>query len=128
MRALVLILMFSFPLLCNAGEIYKWRDKDGNIHYSDVEPAKQTAQRKVVKPKSTKALSPEEQAAKDKADKAAEKASACSVAQSRVKIITSTNNIQMDLNNDGKPESLTPEQYAQQTEILKAQANIQCAN
>ena len=69
MRALVLILMFSFPLMCNAGQVYKWRDNTGNIHYSDVEPTKLQAQRKVVKAKDAKPLTPEQQAAKDKADK-----------------------------------------------------------
>jgi len=84
MRALVFVLMLSLPLAGNAAEVYKWRDKDGNIHYSDVEPPKQTAQRKVVKNKNAKALTPAEQAAKDKPDKPPARQAACEGAKRNV--------------------------------------------
>ena len=129
MRALVLILMICFPLFGNAAEVYKWRDKAGNIHYSDVQPAKQTAQRKTVKNKIAKALSPEEQAAKDKADKLTAKTAACDGAKKNVVTISDAKitKISMDLNGDGKPEELTPEQRTAQTEIMKAAVTINCA-
>ena len=129
MRALVLMLMICFPLLGNAAEVYKWRDKNGNIHYSDVEPAKQSAQRKTVKNKTAKALTPEEQAAKAKADKAAAKTAACDSAKKNVATITDSKytSISMDLNGDGKPEDITPEQRAAQTEVMKAAVTINCA-
>lgn len=128
MRALVLILMICFPLLCNA-EVYKWRDKDGNIHYSDVEPPKQTAQRKVVKNKTVKALTPEQQAAKEKADKTAAKTAACDGAKKNVATISDAKNtiINMDLDGDGKPEQITAEQRAAQTEVMKAAVTINCS-
>lgn len=129
MRALVLMLMICFPLLGTAAEVYKWRDKDGNIHYSDVEPAKQSAQRKTVKNKTIKPLTPEEQAAKAKADKTAAKTAACDGAKKNVATITDAKNtkIAMDLNGDGKPEDITPEQRATQTEVMKAAVTINCA-
>jgi hypothetical protein len=129
MRALVLVLMICCPLIGNAAEVYKWRDKDGNIHYSDVEPAKQTAQRKTLKNKSAKALTPEEQAAKDKADKIAAKTAACDGAKKNVATISDPKNtkITMDLNGDGKPEDITPEQRAAQTEVMKAAVTINCS-
>lgn len=129
MRALVLILMICFPLFGNASEVYKWRDKAGNIHYSDVEPAKQNAQRKTVKNKIAKALSPEEQAAKDKADKLTAKTASCDVAKKNVVTISDAKitKISMDLNGDGKPEELTPEQRTAQTEIMKAAVTINWA-
>jgi len=125
MRALVLILMISFPLLCHAGEIYKWRDKDGNIHYSDVEPAKQAAERKVVKPKHTKPLTSYEIAEKARTDKAAN----CETAKKNYSSISNASNarVMMDLNNDGKAEVLTPEQRSAQTELMKAAVTIDCA-
>jgi len=126
MRALVLILMLSFPLLCNAGEVYKWRDKDGNIHYSDVEPSKQTTERKVVKAKDGKPLTPEQQAAKDKSDKAKVRQAECDKAKANVATISGTGKILMDLNGDGKPEEITPEQRASQTEVMKAAVVINC--
>lgn len=128
MRTLVFVLMLSLPLAGNAGEVYKWRDKDGNIHYSDVEPPKQTAQRKVVKNKNAKALTPAEQAAKEKADKAAAKQAACDGAKRNVSAITNPANtrITMDLDGDGKSEELTAEQRAVQTERMKANATINC--
>ncbi len=126
MRALVLILMLSFPLLCSAGEVYKWRDKDGNIHYSDVEPPKQPTERKVVKAKDGKPLTPEQQAAKDKADKAKVRQAECDKAKANVTTISGTSKILMDLNGDGKPEEITPEQRASQTEVMKAAVVINC--
>jgi hypothetical protein len=128
MRVLVLLLMISFPLLCNA-EVYKWRDKDGNIHYSDTQPPTQTVQHKIVKNKTAKALTPEQQAAKDKADKAAAKTAACDGAKKNVATISDAKNtkITMDLNGDGKPEDITPEQRAAQTEVMKAAVTINCA-
>ena len=129
MRALVLMLMICYPLLGTAAEVYKWRDKNGNIHYSDVEPAKQSAQRKTVKNKTTKALTPEEQAAKAKADKTAAKTAACDSAKKNVATITDTkySKISMDLNGDGKPEDITPEQRTAQTEVMKAVVTVNCA-
>lgn len=129
MRAFLIIAMFCLPLVCDAGEVYKWRDKAGNIHYSDVEPPKQTAQRKVVKPKNAKALTAEEQAAKDKADKAAAKTAACDGAKKNVATISDAKNarITMDLDGDGKPEDITPEQRVAQTEIMKAIVTVNCA-
>lgn len=126
MRALVLILMLSFPLLCSAAEVYKWRDKDGNIHYSDVEPSKQSTERKVVKAKDGKPLTPEQQAAKDKADKAKVRQAQCDKAKANVATISGTGKILMDLNGDGKPEEITPEQRASQTEVMKAAVVINC--
>ncbi|MEO8002269.1 MAG: DUF4124 domain-containing protein [Arenimonas sp.] len=126
MRALVLILMFSFPLLCNAGEVYKWRDKDGNIHYSDVEPPKQPTERKVVKAKDGKPLTPEQLAAKDKADKTKIRQAECDKAKANVATISGTGKILMDLNHDGKPQEITPEQRASQTEVMKAAVVINC--
>ena len=129
MRVLVLILMIGFPLLSSAAEVYKWRDKDGNIHYSDVEPAKQNTQRRVVKPKTTKALTPAELAAKDKADKDAARKALCDESKKNVATISDPANagkLSMDLNNDGTPEILTPAQTAAQAERMKAVATINC--
>jgi membrane-bound lytic murein transglycosylase len=128
MRTLVFILMLSFPFLCNAGEVYKWRDKDGNIHYSDVEPPKQTVQRKVVKNKNAKALTPAEQAAKAKADKVAAQKAQCDQSKQNVATISDAKytTISLDVDNDGKPDVLTPEQRAAQTERMKAIVTVNC--
>lgn len=126
MRILIFILMLGFPFLCHAGQVYKWRDKDGNIQYSDVEPAKESSQRKVVKAKDAKPLTAEEKAAKDKADKAAARKAECDKAKANVATISGTSKILMDLDKDGKPEELTPEQRASQTEVMKAAVTINC--
>ncbi|MGH8052094.1 MAG: DUF4124 domain-containing protein [Arenimonas sp.] len=128
MRTLLFIMMLGFPFLANAGEVYKWRDKDGNIHYSDVEPAKQTVQRKVVKNKNAKALTPAEEAAKAKAERDATHQAACDQAKLNVATISDpkNTNINMDLDGDGKPEPITAEQRTAQTERMKANVTINC--
>ncbi len=129
MRVLVFVLLLSLPALCNAGQVYKWRDKDGNIHYSDVEPPKQDAQRKNVKNKNPKAMTPEELAAKAKADKLAAKKASCDQSKQNVATITDSKyaKITMDIDGDGKPDELTPAQRASQTEVLKAVVTVNCS-
>lgn len=128
MRVLLLVSMFIFPMLCHAGEVYKWRDKDGNIHYSDVEPPKQTTQRKVVKNPNAKVLTPEELANKAKAEKVAAQKAACDQAKLNVSMISDSKNatINMDLDGDGKPEPLTAAQRAAQAERMEAAVTINC--
>ena len=79
-----------------------------------------------MKSKTDKPLTAEEQAAKEKAAEAARKAAACEFAQSRMKIITGSSNVTMDLNNDGTPETLTPAQRAEQAELMKAEVTMLC--
>lgn len=114
MRVLIFICMLCLPDLCSAQQVYKWRDKYGNIHYSDVEPASQDAQRKVVK------AQPREKAQTDSEI-------ACERAKQNLKVLAESETVQMDLNNDGKLELLTTKQRAQQTAAMEAAIKTKCA-
>lgn len=118
MRILLIILMFGLPILCGAGEVYKWRDKYGNIHYSDVEPDnKQTAKRKIIKASGPKALTEEE----------SKKATDCQRARSNIATLTESEVVRMDLNNDGVAEELSKEQREQQIKSMQAVATANCS-
>ena len=118
MRVLIFIFILSLPVLCSAQQVYKWRDKSGNTHYSDVEPADQNAQRKLVKGKDT-ALAPEKVLSENEI--------ACERAKQNLTILATREFVDMDLNNDGKTERLTSEQRAQQTKVMQAAVKTKCS-
>ena len=118
MRLLIFIFMLSLPALCSAQQVYKWRDKNGNIHYSDVEPASQNAQRKVVKGKDP-APAPRKEPTENEI--------ACERAKQNLNILATREFVDMDLNNDGKTERLTKEQRAQQTVAMEAAVKAKCS-
>ena len=113
MRLLVLILILCLPVIGSAGQVYKWRDKYGTTHYSDIEPVDQSAQRKSIKAKRVKALSPKEMA--------------CENARNNLKTFANSSVVQMDLNNDGVLEDLSAEQIAQQTKAMQAAVVANCS-
>lgn len=118
MRIFIFVYLLLLPALCDAGQIYKWRDKYGNVHYSDVEPATQNAQRKAVKGKDPA-----------QADKKAptENEIACMRAKQNLEVLATREFVDMDLNKDGKTERLTTEQRAQQTEAMQAAVKAKCS-
>lgn len=120
MRIFIIILLFSLPMLCNAGQVYKWRDKNGNIHYSDVEPADQKAQRKTLKAEKAKELAPV-------AAPLTEKQISCERARTNLKILATREIVQMDLDKDGKAEELSAEQRAQQSTAMQKAVDSNCS-
>lgn len=110
MRLLVLILILCLPMIGSAAQVYKWRDKNGNMHYSDIEPSNQGAQRISIK---AKTLPVENET--------------CLHARDNLKTFANNDRVQMDLNNDGTPEDLTAEQIAQQTEAMQAAVAASCS-
>ena len=118
MRVLIFICLLSLPALCAAEQVYKWRDKYGNIHYSDVEPATQNTQRKVIKGKDP-APAPKKVPTENEI--------ACERAKQNLTILATREFVEMDLNKDGKTELLTTEQRAQQTVAMKAAVKAKCS-
>lgn len=49
MKYLILALLLPYSYSLSAGEMFKWTDKDGTVHFSDKKPAHADAQ--AVKPK-----------------------------------------------------------------------------
>lgn len=118
MRVLIFICMLSLPALCTAEQIYKWRDKYGNTHYSDVEPASQKAQRKTVKSKDP---IPVQQKLPTESE------IACERAKQNLTVLATREFVEMDLNRDGKTERLTTEQRAEQTVAMEAAIKAKCS-
>ena len=112
MRILIIILMLAIPMLGQAGQVYKWRDKNGNVHYSDIEPNNQKAQNKTVKATGPKAMTPKE--------------AECAKLEGYVKVLTDSEIVKMDLNHDGVVEELTDAQRAEQTKAMKERAAASC--
>ncbi len=118
MRVLIFFCILSLPALCSAQQVYKWRDKYGNMHYSDVEPPAQNAQRKVVKGKDP---------APAQKKMPTENEIACERAKQNLTVLSTREFVDMDLNNDGKTERLTSEQRAQQTAAMEAAVKAKCS-
>lgn len=115
MRILIFIFILSLPVLCDAGQVYKWRDRDGNVYYSDVEPNNQSTQRKIVKAKDP---IPAPLTAKELA---------CERARNNIKTLAESDTVQMDLDKDGKLELLSAEQRAQQMKAMEAAVAANCS-
>lgn len=44
-----LVIMLSFPMSQAHGEIYRWKDKDGNVHFGDRPPPEATTKKVEIK-------------------------------------------------------------------------------
>jgi hypothetical protein len=113
-----------------AEQIYKWKDADGVVHYTDTPPPKGTEVDKVsVKegpappapvaeqtPASGAATgaTPAATSAQSATQVAALRATACDNARKRQQQLASLPSVSMDLDKDGTPEQLNAEQHAAQ--------------
>ena len=132
-HSLVTFLCCLLLPLAATGEIYKWKDAEGNVHYSSKVPADQQAE--TVKPppsadteaaqkslqKSRETLQPPEEQNKDNDKKKtaaerepdpAEKRKRCEAAKKALEQLRTANRLQY-INEDGERAYMTPEQRAE---------------
>lgn len=114
--------------------VYKWKDANGQSHYSQQPP--QGIKYETMTPAGTAATAPV--AAANAADTAKAPAASgqtpaqierqkyCDTARKSVDVLTTHPLVDMDINGDGKPVRLTPEQQTAQLEKAKQQVAALC--
>lgn len=105
-----------------ASDVYKWTDAKGVVHYADAPPEGQKYERVKVSSGATTTTSAEEEAPAEAAPAkqetqeeamaryAAARAQNCKIARENLAAFDQFGNVQKDVDGDGTPEVLTPEQ------------------
>ena len=110
---LLLALTAASPVWA-AGEVYKWTDEKGVVHYGDAPPEGSAATKVAVR----EIRAAEEPAAPSEEAKPAEKPAAptaqsnCEIAKRNLETLVKAPRVEMDGDGDGEPEPLTDEQRA----------------
>ncbi len=113
-----------------AGEVYKWTDEDGVVHYTDSPPEGKPFTTKEVKTPVVPAPAPAPEAATSTKATGTPPAEAtktpaqrnCDIARKNLENLNAHENITADRNNDGVQEPLTAEERA--TEIKRSESLI----
>lgn len=105
-----------------ASDVYKWTDAKGVVHYADAPPEGQKYERVKVSSGATTTTAAEEEAPAEAAPAkqetqeeamaryAAARAQNCKIARDNLAAFDQFGNVQKDVDGDGTPEVLTPEQ------------------
>ena len=105
-----------------ASDVYKWTDAKGVVHYADAPPVGQKYERVKVSSGATTTTAAEEEAPAEAAPAkqetqeeamaryAAARAQNCKIARDNLAAFDQFGNVQKDVDGDGTPEVLTPEQ------------------
>ncbi|HTD28330.1 MAG TPA: DUF4124 domain-containing protein, partial [Xanthomonadaceae bacterium] len=115
--------------------VYKWKDANGQSHYSQQAPEgvkyETISTSGVSTSNSTATAAPGASAAQPGASGGtpgqAARQKSCEAAQKNVEMFTNSAAVSMDVNGDGKPVALTPGQQAEQLTLAKQQAVIFCS-
>ncbi len=113
-----------------ASDVYKWTDEKGVVHYADAPPEGRKYERVNVSSGATTTSAAEEEAAPAEAAATdqespegamarytAARAQNCMIARDNLAAFEQFENVQKDIDGDGTPEVLTPEQ--RETEIAR---------
>ena len=141
-RFVALLASILFPLLCNA-EVYKWTDKNGTIHYSDIKPNETSSEKLNIKtnnpslerasPQSSaqaldqqKSKELEAQAERLKSEtQKKEQNSQCQNTRDNLK--TLKENSRIKINENGEIRYLTPSEIEQKKQSYIKLINEQCS-
>ncbi len=143
LQLMLLFVALISPVLCNA-EIYKWVDKNGNTHYSDIKPNETSSEKLKIKssnsskeqtrPQSAalalderKSKELEAQAEKLKSETQKRELNAqCENIRNNLK--TLNENSRIKINEDGKVRQLTQEEIEAKKQSYLEQLNTICSN
>lgn len=113
-----------------AGEVYKWTDDKGVVHYTDAPPeGRDFEKKKAVAPPPATAPEAAADEAKAAAGPAAPQGTAkanCEAARRNVENMERFAEISMDRDGDGTPEKLTAEQREEELKRHRALADLYC--
>lgn len=128
-----LLLVFATQAFA-AGEVYKWTDEKGVVHYTETPPPDRDFEKKKVD--AAPAATPEAAAApapaaapQDGSQAAAPESpiqSNCATARTNVDQLERNKDVRVDLNGDGQAEILTEEQHAAELKRNRALVEIYC--
>ena len=111
-----------------AGEVYKWTDEKGVVHYGDAPPEGSAATKVAVR----EIRAADEPAAPAEAAKPEEKPAAptaqsnCDIAKRNLETLVKAPRVEMDNDGDGKPEPLSDEQRAAEQSRNEDLVRIYC--
>lgn len=117
-------LLAALPV--DAQAIYKWTDANGVVHYSDQPPPESAgAERINIKSIGRARGEPSQQ---DSTEAAADKpeSDACTTARQNLVVFENNDDIRMDLDGDGTPELLSPEQSEAELVRTRELINLLC--
>jgi hypothetical protein len=139
---LLITISLSFHSTAAKAEVYKWTDKNGNTHYSDIKPNETRSEKldiKVNQPSQDRA-SPQESALKLDTEKAKELELQAEKLQSETKkrelnaqcqnmrdnLKTLQENSRIKINENGKIRQMTPKEIESKKQIYIKQINDLC--
>jgi hypothetical protein len=126
--AIALLGLFAASTAQAAGEVYKWKDDAGVVHYTDAPPDGRSFEKmKTAAPKPAEPAAPAEPA--KPAAPAAPPGTAqanCEAARRNVENMERFAEISMDRDGDGTSEKLTPEQREEELRRHRALADLYC--
>lgn len=113
------LLLVALPAV--SGELYKWTDANGVVHYSDAPPPAGQYQTRTIKQSVASAGNDEQ------STKAPEESANCTIARGNLALLQGDQPVGADTDKDGTPDStLTPEQRANQTKLAEAAIDVHC--
>lgn len=126
MRLLIGLLILSLSLPSMAGTVYRWRDAQGVVHYSDSRPPAGVDYN--TQAFSSRASSaPAAGAPEAPAPASGELNPRCDKSKQSVAALSQTGvPVMMDLDGDGRAEPLSPDVQQKQLELARAQEKAFC--
>lgn len=117
MRTIVLICLACLCLPAAAAEMYKWTDEKGRVHYSDKPPPEGTKAEERDLPETA------DSAPTQLPERAPPPSAECLAARQSLSQLQQNSNVAMDLDGDGKPETL--DEAARQAQIASIQGQLE---
>lgn len=112
-----------------AAELYKWTDEKGQVHYTDTPPpagVEAEARQVETAPDTPADQTIAAQQAKKQQGPDKTETAACKTARANVQVLESSPQVAKDLNRDGTPETLTPEQHAAELQRERELVKLMC--
>lgn len=118
--ALGLCLLAACPA-ATAAEVYQWKDANGVTQYSQTPPPKGAYQLRAIGSNGDAAPTPQIVAA------AAKESPQCVTARKNIELLQGTGDVQLDTDNDGKPDTvLSADDRLNQLELARAGVKATC--
>lgn len=120
-RAALGLCLLAACSVASADEVYQWKDANGVTHYSQTPPPKGTYQLRAISSSGDAAPTPQIVAA------TAKESPQCVAARKNIELLQGSGAVQLDSDNDGKPDKLlTADDRINQLELARAGVKATC--